>query len=75
MIKTSKVAAMMLHTKPQVWEEPSCPEVFYNKEHEILIGLGDIKEFAKKFNLTYTLDYINATVLFLDKQMPNVVVQ
>ena len=75
MIKTSKVTAMMLHTKPQVWEVPTCPEAFYNKEQGILIGLGDIKEFAKKFNLTYTLNYINSTVLFLDKQMPNGVVQ
>ena len=68
MIKTSKVAAMMLHIKAQAWEEPSCPEVFYNKERGILISLRDIKEISKKFNLTYTLDYINATVIFLDKK-------
>lgn len=50
---------------------PVQPEVFICEEANLIMTLQNIKDFARDYGFTYTLDYINEKVLFTDKPNDN----
>jgi len=46
---------------------PNEPLAYYNIPRDMVFNIKEIKLIAKEFDLNYTLDYINANVLFHKK--------
>ena len=46
---------------------PKTPKVFFCKDSNLLLTIENIKKVAEDFNCSYTLDYLNARVFFIDK--------
>lgn len=46
---------------------PKQPKTFIFEEANLVMTLKNIKDFARDYNFTYTLDYINAKVKFENK--------
>ncbi len=46
---------------------PVNPKIFIFEESKLLMSETQIKQFSKKYNFSYTLDYINARVVFEKK--------
>lgn len=65
MIEFSMIAAVEMARVPRV-VAPSEPEWFYCEEKNMEFTGVNVKNIAKDFNLGYRLDYINATVEFIE---------
>lgn len=50
---------------------PKKPKEFICEEVQLIMTEQNIKDFAKDYNFTYVLDYINAKVRFMDKNENN----
>lgn len=48
---------------------PTKPKIFIFEEARLLMSEEKIKKFSKDYNFTYTLDYINARVVFKNKEI------
>ena len=46
---------------------PKMPKVFVCERLDLAMTEKNIKDFSKDLNVTYTLDYINKTVVFEDR--------
>ena len=68
MIELSDVTATMLNMRFVTIKAPAAPKEFYSEPRKTWFKVSKIKQIAKKFNLSYTLDYINNTVYFKHKE-------
>ena len=66
MTQISPIAAIAIYTQPTLII-PGTPKEFECVEKNMAFEFYMIKKLAKLYNLTYKLDYINATVEFTQK--------
>lgn len=65
-IEQSMITAVMMH-RPYRVKLPEKPKEFLCVEKAMVFDEENIKQIAIDFDLNYTLDYINANVIFEEK--------
>ncbi len=65
-IKLSMIAVAMMNGNNRL-RVPVAPKEFFCEEKSMAFEEKNIKKLAKEYNLKYTLDYLNATVVFVEK--------
>jgi hypothetical protein len=65
-IEFSMIAAVEMNRVYPI-RVPAKPEWFTCEEKDMEFTEPNVKKIAKEYNLGYTLDYINATVVFISK--------
>ncbi len=63
---TSINTAMMMNGNNRL-RVPAVPKEFYCEEKNMVFNEKNIKRIACEYNLKYTLDYLKATVVFMER--------